>query len=855
MRQERLWDGLILAGAVGFTAWLLPWPLILAQTFPTGGDTPSQYSALVHFVEHILPRFRLWGWNPGSLAGYPQGQFYFPLPFLGMALLNLGFDLTVAFKLGVLLPALTLPLSVYFCLKRLDLDFPGPAMGGVLSLVFLLSETNKVWGGNLASILAGEFCYAWAFNLVLIYLGLLPTWIRQGRGLVPASILLFLVGLSHAYGLLFALVAGLFFLFYGNSLKRAALRLLALYTVAFFLLGMWTIPMLVYSPYTEMFNFVWVIDSWKDFLPPTLWPVFVLAVLGAALSWKPGTADDRARACYLAFWAASAATLYLAAPLMNAVTIRFGPFGHLALVLLGAQGLTLLTRRLRARGLAALVVLLAGVTWAGARVTYLDHWLNWNNAGVQRQALWPSLERLTAYLQGDQSWPRVHYEHSPLNGRAGSVRAFESLPLLCGRSTLEGVYLQASANAPYIFYLQSETSQRGSSPLPGYVYSRFNLERALVHLRLFNVSHYIAVDPKTKAAARSQPEFFLEREFPPFALFRVVGGNGSYAQVPRYKPVLVVTDRPQALAFQWYRFTDCRVPLVLVRDIPPGMEGGFSAVFLDSGRDDDPLLSLIRGDKLPRVGLGRVDIQEKIGNERIELRGLARGRPVLIKVSYHPAWRSEGGERVFRAGPAFMLVFPRSERLVLTFGPAWPHKAGLVLTGLGVLAVLVLLFKRNLQQPPWMHTEFPLHKRKRIWIKILAVLIWGLGLAWLSLDHGDATTLRNKARDLAEKGRVVQARAFFEKGLERFPMSLVVDYTLYDLAMTYFREGDCRGAEKYFIRIIREFPDSAVLPETLYHYGLCLKNRSQKDRAFDYWQRLILDFPETHWAGLARQGQ
>ena len=86
-------------------------------------------------------------------------------------------------------------------------------------------------------------------------------------------------------------------------------------------------------------------------------------------------------------------------------------------------------------------------------------------------------------------------------------------------------------------------------------------------------------------------------------------------------------------------------------------------------------------------------------------------------------------------------------------------------------------------------------------------------------------------------------------------MSLVVDYTLYDLAMTYFREGDCRGAEKYFIRIIREFPDSVVLPETLYHYGLCLRNRSQQDRAFDYWQRLILDFPDTHWAGLARQGQ
>ena len=531
MRREFAWDALILAGAVGFLAWLLPWPLILSPTFPTGGDTPSQYAALVHFKEHILPQFRLWGWNPASLAGYPQGQFYFPLPFTGMALLGTVVDLAVAFKLGVLLPALCLPLSVYFCLNRLDLDFPGPAMGAALVLSFLLSETNKVWGGNLGSILAGEFCYAWAFNLILIYLGVLPGWIRQGRGLVSASILLFLVGMSHAYGLLFALVAGLFFMFSESNLKTTALRLLAVYAVAFFLLGMWTIPMLAYSPYTEMFNFVWVIDSWKNFLPPTLWPVIVLAAVGVALSWKPGTPDDRSRAWYLGFWLASAATLYLAAPLMNAVTIRFGPFGHLALVLLAAQGLTLLIRPLKGKGLATLVILLAGITWSGARVTYLDHWLNWNNAGVQRQALWPSLERLTQYLKGDESWPRVHYEHSPLNGQAGSVRVFESLDLLCGRSTLEGVYLQASANAPYIFYLQSETSQRGSSPLPGYVYSRFNLERAVVHMRLFNVSHYIAVEPATKAKAREQTGLFLEQEFPPFS--SVPGSWAGTAPTPR----------------------------------------------------------------------------------------------------------------------------------------------------------------------------------------------------------------------------------------------------------------------------------------------------------------------------------
>ena len=86
-------------------------------------------------------------------------------------------------------------------------------------------------------------------------------------------------------------------------------------------------------------------------------------------------------------------------------------------------------------------------------------------------------------------------------------------------------------------------------------------------------------------------------------------------------------------------------------------------------------------------------------------------------------------------------------------------------------------------------------------------------------------------------------------------MSLVVDYTVYDLAMTYFKARDWDRAGEYFSRIVLEFPDSAVMPETLYHLGLCLKQQSREDKAFDYWQRLILDFPETHWAGLARKNQ
>ena len=323
---------------MGLLVWLMPWPLILSPTTPVGGDTPSHYSALLHFKEHVLPRFRLWGWDPGNLAGFPSFQFYFPLPFLAMVGLGQWLDQAVAFKLLVLAPALTLPFCTWFCLRRLGLGFPGPAVGAALSLCFLLQETNQVWGGNLASILAGEFCYAWALNLVLVYLGLLPGFVRGERGPVLPAWLLFLIGLCHAYGLLFSLAAGLYLLMDGRGFKTAAVRLLVAYSLAFFLLGLWLAPMLVYSSFTEMFNFIWVINTWQEFLPQTLWPVVFLAVAGLVLTWWQGGRGDGFRSAYLTFWILAAATLYLLSPFMNAVTVRFAPFGHLALVLLAAQG-------------------------------------------------------------------------------------------------------------------------------------------------------------------------------------------------------------------------------------------------------------------------------------------------------------------------------------------------------------------------------------------------------------------------------------------------------------------------------------------------------------------------------------
>ena len=109
--------------------------------------------------------------------------------------------------------------------------------------------------------------------------------------------------------------------------------------------------------------------------------------------------------------------------------------------------------------LAALVALVLTFLWVDSRETICGSWARSNYAGFEVKPLWKPFNAMNRFLRGNVKDPRVVYEHTMRHQGAGTVRAFENLPLFSGRSTLEGVYIQASLCAPFIFYLQSEISK------------------------------------------------------------------------------------------------------------------------------------------------------------------------------------------------------------------------------------------------------------------------------------------------------------------------------------------------------------------------------------------------------------
>src|SRR5580704_10816057 len=108
-----LWLGLlIVAACVGFIFFQLDPRLLLRNTTPAGGDTGAHVWWPAYLRDHLLP-WHLAGWSPDFYAGFPAGQFYFPVPALLIVGLNVVIPYNVAFKLVTALGPMLLPVGAY----------------------------------------------------------------------------------------------------------------------------------------------------------------------------------------------------------------------------------------------------------------------------------------------------------------------------------------------------------------------------------------------------------------------------------------------------------------------------------------------------------------------------------------------------------------------------------------------------------------------------------------------------------------------------------------------------------------------------------------------------------------------
>ena len=660
-RRRAVADALGLGAVLLALLDLLRPALLLLPTITAGGDTPCHYPTAAWFCERLLPALRLHGWYPGAYLGQPLLLYYFPFPFLVTAALAPAFGLPVAFKLVTAGGVFLLPLLCYAAFRLMRLAFPAPLLAAAAALVFLYVEDNPIWGGTIASTLAGEFSYTYGVGFAVLFLGVLVRARRDGHGPWLPGAALALTAYAHGYAVLWAglTAAGLLV---AEPSRRLLLWLASVAAVAAALAAPSLLPLVADWGWTTPYDDAWIDVTTRGLFPRLLWPLLLAGAASAAtiLVRRAAGARADARPLVWAFGALAGAALAAAGPGLGVIDVRFVPFAQLALALAGACGLGSALGPLAAPELAALGLVLLAAVGADSRSRVLRGWVDWNYSGLEAKELWPAWTALNERLRSEADDARVAVEYGPVHERAGSIRMYETLPYFSGRPTLEGVYNQAATTTHPVYYLASELFARSPNPFRSRHYSSFDPESALPRLRLFNVSELVAVSPELTAALDGRTDVRREASLPPYTLYRLVDPGPGYVEPLAFAPLRAPLREWRDASYRWMSRKPANRALL---------------VFTDDPRFEPAADTWAPPPERPLPG--GVRVQARVEPEAVRIETSRPGHPLLVKVSYHPRWRAEGALGPYLVSPGLMLVVPTRERVTLTYAArTWADHLG-----------------------------------------------------------------------------------------------------------------------------------------------------------------------------------
>ena len=261
--------------------------LLLSSATPAGGDMGAHVLGPAFLRDTLLPKGQIQGWSNSWFAGFPIFYFYFPLPSLVIVLLDVFVPYGVAFKLVTVMGLVGLPPATYFLARSMGFEKSVSTVTAAAgaAFVFLENPTPQIFGGTIASTLAGEFAYSWSFALSLVYLGLLIRAVRDDPKYFPwAALALAATALSHVIPTMTIVFASVFVL----AFRSGAKKVVGTWVLGFSLAAFWALPLLVRLNMTTDMNWQ-PLKGLDELMPPEFWPIIILGLIGMVMAIRTTT--------------------------------------------------------------------------------------------------------------------------------------------------------------------------------------------------------------------------------------------------------------------------------------------------------------------------------------------------------------------------------------------------------------------------------------------------------------------------------------------------------------------------------------------------------------------------------------
>jgi hypothetical protein len=722
--------------------------LVLSSSTPAGGDMGAHVFGPAFMRDVLIPDFRLHGWSNDWFAGFPLYYFYFPLPALLIVLLDVFLPYGVAFKIVAISGLLLLPPAAFTFARSMRLDRVACSLAAAATVPFMLMESFKIYGGNVASTMAGEYAYVLSFSLGFFYLAALIKALRDDRHWAPvAAALLAATALSHVLTTIVLVVASLVVIASRKQLRLAA----GIGALGFMVTAFWSVPFVTRIKYST--DMAWVpLRSWDQVFPIEIWLLLPLAAVGAVY-----LARRTQRAMPLIVVTLVPVIYYPLPPLLidlfpetfgdihwklwNGRLLPYWYFGVTMLAAIGvAAGLNAIARRLPDR-LSAWLIPIAIAVVGGVGVVALTRPSLADRVpkGAPLGAAIAVVVLVGMYVVAVRLLPGwTVSSRSVLSGVTASLLILGSLGAMnfasgWARWNFQG-YEGKSAYPEYRGLM--ETINRLPAGRVMWEHNReavdqYGTSMALMLIPYWAGSDYPSMEGLFFESSLTVPFHFLNQAEMSFKPSQPVPGLAyrpfdfdrgiPHLQTYGVRYYVCITEEAKAKAgadprlrlitesapFQIYELVDYRPPVEVadheISVLAPSVTGepfGEAALewygeleLLDKWLVADGPDEWRQIEAVPDVAGARPITTDGtvsaivIGEEEISFRTSAIGVPHMVKVSFFPNWTAEGADGPFRAAPSTMIVVPTEEQVVIRFENTWVEATGNTLTIAGLAVV------------------------------------------------------------------------------------------------------------------------------------------------------------------------
>ena len=669
--------------------------LVFENNTPTGGDMGAHIVAIDTFIKDFIPNFQINGWSNDWFSGYPLYYFYFPLPAIITFFFNLIFPFGVAFKIMVVMSMIL----VVYSIEKLMRNTPNQIsiFGATAGLFYVFTESFTIYGGNLASTLAGQFSFAYSLafaNLSIFYL----IKSKNNFRFPISSIFLALCLLSH---LIPFIIYSPIYAFYWLSKKQNLNQRVLSISIFLGLVSRWSISLLVNLEYTTNMSYT-PFSKLEDLIKEDILPMVFILISLLVVKGK-NLIKNKTYNIFDFYIISSSVLLYFFVPEGALWNGRLIPFFNLGVVFLFFKAIEIFIEDidLFQHGVSLLTITFLGGTiyclyifyekWSNnqsylnlyipiillimifailnfnnvaiqlnmlivslifSTVSFLPHWLNWNFTGYEGKNDWNQIQSL--YSQLDNLKPgRIMWEPNSDMNKYGTPMTLMTIPYFTKHTSMEGLYFDSSITTPFHFISVSGLAKRPSNPVGGLSYINNQFDKGVDYLYDLGVDYFISYTEEIESKAMNSDRLTYLFSTDPFSVFQV--NSSKIELINQDIQVFSKVNKQQGILSSVFRDTN--------------ISNFFEKAYENFGElDETRIIETSNNILIQPSNKKDLDVRGlKITNKKISFFTNNPGELHLIKISYFPNWSISNGLGPFRTSPSFMSVIPNQEYVEINF--------------------------------------------------------------------------------------------------------------------------------------------------------------------------------------------